>query len=55
MIKRIRKKVNITQQLEAATGWKFKELCIDDIHIYSNYIKKSNIPVNEWSTSFPYL
>lgn len=51
----MRKKVNIIQQLEAATGWKFKELCIDDIHIYSNCIKKSNIPVNEWSTSFPYL
>lgn len=38
MVKGMRKKVNIIQQLKEANEWKFKELCIDNIYIYSNYI-----------------
>ncbi|MFD2444798.1 phosphatidylglycerol lysyltransferase domain-containing protein [Bacillus sp. CGMCC 1.16607] len=47
--------MDIISELEKTSGWKFKWLKIDDIHIYYEYIKKSSIPTNEWTSAFPYL
>jgi uncharacterized protein len=49
------RKVNIIKKLEQESGWMFKELSLEDIHIYTAFIKKSSIPTNEWTTAFPYL
>jgi hypothetical protein len=39
MVKGLRKKVNIIQQLKEANEWKFKELCIDNIYIQIKYFQ----------------
>lgn len=47
--------MDIIKELEMDSNWKFNELCIDDIDIYTHYINQSSIPTNEWSTTFPNL
>ena len=36
-------------------SWTFNEITIEDMNIYSEYIKATEYPANLWSSNFPYL